>query len=60
MDASDGGKTGADMVDFALKKGIIIRPQSAMYSRDGWFRITIGSAEENRMVVDAIKEFMAS
>jgi histidinol-phosphate aminotransferase len=60
LDATDGGKKGADMVEFALKKGIILRPQSPMYSRDGWFRITIGSVEENKMVVDAIKEFMAS
>jgi histidinol-phosphate aminotransferase len=59
FDGADAGKKGQDMIDFALKKGLIMRPQSAMYGRDGYFRITIGTAEENQMAVEVIKEFFA-
>ena len=56
----DGGKTGKPgnaMVDFALSKGLIFRPQSSMYGSDGWFRLTIGTAEENQLAIEAIREF---
>ena len=56
-DAKGAGKKGDDVVAYAQSKGIIIRPQAAMYGNDGFFRITIGSKEENRMIVDVIKEF---
>ena len=57
MDGTDAGKKGDDMIEFALKKGLILRPQNAMYGRDGYFRITLGSKEENRMAVAAVREF---
>lgn len=57
MDGTDTGKKGADMVKFAEDKGLIFRPQSTMYGRDGWFRVTIGSKQEDRMAVDVIREF---
>ena len=57
FDGNETGKKGDDMVAFALEKGIIFRPQPPMYGSDGFFRITIGSEEENRMAVQAIKEF---
>jgi histidinol-phosphate/aromatic aminotransferase/cobyric acid decarboxylase-like protein len=28
-----------------------------MYGSDGWFRISIGSAEENRLAAKLIREF---
>ncbi len=59
FDGTDAGKTGKDALDFALKRGYIMRAQSPMYGRDGWFRITIGSAEENKMAVQIIKDFFA-
>lgn len=59
MDGTDTGKKGADMVKFAEEKGLIFRPQSTMYGRDGWFRVTIGSKDEDRMAVDVIREFYA-
>jgi histidinol-phosphate aminotransferase len=58
FDATGAGKKGKDMVDFALKRGLIFRPQSDMYDRDGWFRITIGSEEENRLAIRAIRDFV--
>jgi len=57
FDGADTGKSGNAMVNYAQEKGLIFRPQSAMYGRDGWFRLTLGSKEENRMAVDAIQEF---
>jgi histidinol-phosphate aminotransferase len=57
FDGSDTGKSGKAMVAFAQSKGLILRPQSEMYGRDGWFRITIGSQEENRMAIETIRQF---
>ena len=57
FDGTDTGKSGDDMVAFAQEKGLIFRPQPHMYDRNGWFRLTIGIKEENRMAVDVIKEF---
>ncbi len=57
FDGKAAGKKGKDMVDFALKRGLIFRGQSDMYDSDGWFRITIGSEEENRMAIQAIRDF---
>jgi histidinol-phosphate aminotransferase len=53
------GKKGKDMVAFAESKGIIFRPETEKYGSDGWFRITIGTKDENRMAVDVVKEFMS-
>jgi histidinol-phosphate aminotransferase len=59
FDGGRTGKPGKEMVDFALTKGLIFRPQPTMYDSDGWFRITIGTAEENQLAVDTIHEFFA-
>jgi len=57
FDGTDTSKPGNDMVAFAQEKGLIFRPQNEMYGRNGFFRLTLGSKEENRMAVDAIREF---
>jgi len=57
FDGTDSGKKGKDLIDFALKKGIILRGQEDMYGRDGWWRLTIGSKEENDMMVTVAREF---
>lgn len=57
FDGGRAGKQGKAMVDFALSRGIIFRPQAAMYGSDGWFRLTIGTAEENKLAVEAIRAF---
>jgi histidinol-phosphate aminotransferase len=59
FDGGPAGKKGNDMVAYAQEKGLIFRPDSAKYGSDGWFRITVGSAEENRMAVEIVKEFFA-
>jgi histidinol-phosphate aminotransferase len=60
FDAGGTGKKGMDVVKYAEERGLIFRPNNAMYGSDGWFRITVGSSEENRMAVDVIREFLAS
>jgi histidinol-phosphate aminotransferase len=60
FDAGGRGKKGKDMVKFAEDKGLIFRPNNDMYGSDGWFRLTIGTAAENRMAVNVIREFMTS
>lgn len=57
FDAKEAGKKGKDIVAYAQEKGVILRPQADMYGSDGWFRISIGSAEENRLAAKLIREF---
>ena len=60
FDCGATGKKGKDMVAYAEQKGLIFRPESEKYGSDGWFRITIGSKEENRMAVEVVREFLTS
>ena len=57
FDGSDTGKAGKDLVSFARRKASSSARKATMYGRDGWFRITMGSQEENRMAVDVMHEF---
>lgn len=57
FDAGPAGKRGQDILDYALKRGLIFRGETPKYGSDGWFRVTIGSTEENRMAVKVIREF---
>lgn len=59
FDGTATEKSGDDLVAFVQKKGLILREQSHMYGFDGWFRLTLGSKEENRMAVETILEFYA-
>lgn len=60
FDGKKAGKKGKDIVAFALKKGILFNAPSPMYDSDGFFRVTPGTKEENRMAVETIKEFFSS
>ena len=57
FDAGPAGKRGQNILDYALEKGIIFRGETTKYGSDGWFRVTIGSEEENRMAVMVLREF---
>jgi histidinol-phosphate aminotransferase len=59
FDCGATGKKGKDMVAFAEKKSLIFRPETEKYGSDGWYRLTIGTKEENRMAVDVMHEFFA-
>ena len=58
FDCGATGKKGKDMVAYAEQKGLIFRPETEKYGSDGWFRITIGTKEENRMAVGVVREFL--
>ncbi len=57
FDSSVPGKTGAGMIEYAQKRGLILREQEPMYGSDGWFRVTIGTHEENELFVQAVREY---
>ena len=57
FDCGATGKKGKEVVAYAETRGIILRPNAEMYGSDGWFRVTIGSKEENRLFVDTVREF---
>jgi histidinol-phosphate aminotransferase len=57
FDGTDTGKAGMDLIQFAQEKGLIFRPQESLYGRNGWWRITLGSKEENRLAVSVIRQF---
>ncbi len=57
FDGGAAGKKGIDMVKLAETKGVILRQNEAMYGSEGWFRVTIGSKEENRLFVSLVREF---
>jgi histidinol-phosphate aminotransferase len=59
FDGGGAGKKGKDMVAYAQERGIILRPESPKYGSEGWFRVTIGTREENKMVVAVIREFFS-
>lgn len=59
FDGGPAGKKGNDMVAYAQERGLIFRPEAPKYGSDGWFRLTIGSAEENRLAVQVIREFFS-
>ena len=59
FDAGPAGKKGTDILEFAQRRGIILRGESPKYGSDGWFRVTIGTREENELFVKVIREFFA-
>jgi histidinol-phosphate aminotransferase len=60
FDAGGTGKNGKDMVKYAEEHGLIFRPETPKYDSEGWFRITIGTAEENRVAVKVVREYLTS
>jgi len=57
FDAGPAGKKGTDIIAFAQTRGIILRGESPKYGSEGWFRVTIGTKDENEAFVKVIKEF---
>jgi len=60
FDGKGTGKSGNEMVKYAEERGLIFRPETEKYGSDGFWRLTIGSKEENRMAVQVIREFYTS
>ena len=57
FDCGGTGRTGKEVLAFAETKGVILRGESKKYGSDGWFRVTIGTKEENRLFVNLVREF---
>jgi histidinol-phosphate aminotransferase len=51
------GKTASDADEFLMKRGLILRQISA-YGMPEFLRLSIGTEEANRLVVEALKDFM--
>ena len=56
FDGGPAGKNGDDVVKRAETRGLILRKNEPMYGSKGWFRVTIGTREENQMFVDVVRE----
>jgi len=59
FDAGPTGKKSEDILKYAQKKGIILRGEKPKHGSEGWFRVTIGTKEENKLFVNIIKEFFS-
>jgi histidinol-phosphate aminotransferase len=54
----DVGRSGTDIFQRLLKEGVIVRPMSS-FGMETALRITIGTPEENRRLVKALKKVLA-
>ncbi len=51
FDGTDTGKPGKGMIKYAEENGVILRGQGDIFGRNGWWRVTIGTHEENENLV---------
>ena len=59
VDATDAGLTGKEIVDRVFEKDkIMIKSYASFRGRDGFFRITIGTHEENIACIEAIERYV--
>jgi histidinol-phosphate aminotransferase len=54
----DVGRSGTDVFTWLLKEGVIVRPM-ASFGMDSYLRVTVGTPEENRRLVKALKKVLA-
>ncbi len=55
---NEQGRTARDADEFLMKRGLILRAV-ASYGLPDCLRLTVGSEEANRLVVQALADFMA-
>ena len=61
IDATDAGVTGKAIVDYVFEKdGVILKAFAPLRGRSGFFRISLGTHEENSICVQSIKRFFES
>jgi histidinol-phosphate aminotransferase len=59
VDATDAGVTGKEIVDHVFEKDkIMIKSYASFRGRNGFFRITLGTHEENVFCVQAIRRYL--
>lgn len=58
IDATDAGVTGKAVVDYVFEKdGVMLKAFAPLRGRGGFFRISLGTHEENSVCVQSIKRF---
>jgi histidinol-phosphate aminotransferase len=55
----EAGRTARDADQFLVERGLILR-QVASYGLPAYLRLTVGTEEANRLVVEALREFMGA
>lgn len=59
VDIRDSGMTSTEICEKLLKRGIIVRDCSSFRGLDEyWIRITVGKIEENKKLIDTLKEIL--
>jgi histidinol-phosphate aminotransferase len=56
---TDVGRPAAEVARQMLPHGVIVRP-GAMWGLPTWIRITVGTADDNRRAIDALKAVLAA
>ncbi len=60
VDATDLGVNGQDVVDYLFeRKKIMIKAVKTLKDRPGIFRISVGTTEENKICMEAVRAFFA-
>jgi histidinol-phosphate aminotransferase len=58
IDATDAGVTGKAIVEYVFEKdGVMLKYFAPLHGREGFFRISLGTHEENSLCVQSIKRF---
>jgi histidinol-phosphate aminotransferase len=58
VDATEAGVTGKAIVDYVFEKaGVMIKAFAPLRGRGGFFRVSLGTHEENAICVQSIKQF---
>jgi histidinol-phosphate aminotransferase len=54
----DAGRSAANVFNWLLKEGVIVRPMTS-FGMESYLRVTVGTPEENRRLVKALKKVLA-
>ena len=58
IDATDAGVTGKAIVDYVFERdGVMLKAFAPLRGRGGFFRVSLGTHEENSICVQSIKRF---
>jgi len=57
VDATDTGKSGKEVADYAMERGLMIKNMGSFHGRDGFFRLTFGTDSENERLMKTLMEF---
>jgi histidinol-phosphate/aromatic aminotransferase/cobyric acid decarboxylase-like protein len=61
IDATDAGVTGKAIVNHVFEKdGVMLKYFAPLHGREGFFRVSLGTHEENSLCVQSIKRFFVN